>query len=140
MNSSIICLYLFPFTLHASSKRLGHIAISISENEHHPANHGHSALEELRRRFEKDLEHLGRAKEILLPVDMVPIVEEYWTLLYYEFKDPPKAYWKENRDYRRQLTDPLGIPKNEVRKTIKQKNEEFSVLGVTPLTRPGRWV
>ncbi|MBA0778223.1 hypothetical protein Gotri_006117 [Gossypium trilobum] len=43
-------------------------------------------------------------------VDMVPTIEEYSTLLHYDFKDPLRIYWKQNVDFRGPLANLMGLP------------------------------
>ncbi|MBA0743343.1 hypothetical protein Gogos_006031 [Gossypium gossypioides] len=43
-------------------------------------------------------------------VDMVPTIEEYSTLLYYDFRDLFRIYWKKNVNFRGPLVNLMGLP------------------------------
>ncbi|MBA0778225.1 hypothetical protein Gotri_006117 [Gossypium trilobum] len=55
-------------------------------------------------------------------VDMVPTIEEYSTLLHYDFKDPLRIYWKQNVDFRGPLANLMGLPIDVVKARLKDKN------------------
>ncbi|TYH67235.1 hypothetical protein ES332_D06G174900v1 [Gossypium tomentosum] len=58
-------------------------------------------------------------------VDMVPTIEEYSTLLHYDFKDPLKIYWKQNFDFRGPLANLMGLPIDVVKARLKDKNGPY---------------
>ncbi|MBA0858030.1 hypothetical protein Goshw_020477 [Gossypium schwendimanii] len=55
-------------------------------------------------------------------VDMVPTIEEYSTLLYYDFRDPLKIYWKQNVYFRGPLANLMRLPVDMVKVRLKDKN------------------
>ncbi|MBA0712672.1 hypothetical protein Golax_011754 [Gossypium laxum] len=55
-------------------------------------------------------------------VDMVPTIEEYSTLLYYDFRDPLRIYWKQNVDFRGPLANLTRLPVDMVKVRLKDKN------------------
>ncbi|MBA0756095.1 hypothetical protein Gogos_019875 [Gossypium gossypioides] len=55
-------------------------------------------------------------------VDMVPTIEEYSTLLHYDFKDPLRTYWKRNVDFRGPLANMMRLPVDMVKARLKDKN------------------
>ncbi|MBA0753502.1 hypothetical protein Gogos_020021, partial [Gossypium gossypioides] len=55
-------------------------------------------------------------------VDMVPTIEEYSTLLHYDFRYPLRIYWKRNVDFWGLLANLMGLPVNTVKVRLKDKN------------------
>ncbi|MBA0702221.1 hypothetical protein Goari_027122 [Gossypium aridum] len=43
-------------------------------------------------------------------MDMVPIIEEYSTLLHHDFKDLLRIYWKQNVNFWGPLANLMGLP------------------------------
>ncbi|MBA0748048.1 hypothetical protein Gogos_004903 [Gossypium gossypioides] len=41
---------------------------------------------------------------------MVPTIEEYSTLLYYDLRNPLRISWKQNVDFRGPLANLMGLP------------------------------
>ncbi|MBA0626896.1 hypothetical protein Godav_004479 [Gossypium davidsonii] len=58
-------------------------------------------------------------------VDMVPTIEEYSTLLHYDFKDPLRIYWNQNVDFRGHLANLMGLPIDVVKARLKDKNGPY---------------
>ncbi|MBA0694526.1 hypothetical protein Goari_004809, partial [Gossypium aridum] len=58
-------------------------------------------------------------------VDMVPTIEEYSTLLHYDFRDPLRIYWKQNVDFRGPLANLIGLPIDVVKARLKDKNGPY---------------
>ncbi|MBA0743340.1 hypothetical protein Gogos_006031 [Gossypium gossypioides] len=54
-------------------------------------------------------------------VDMVPTIEEYSTLLYYDFRDLFRIYWKKNVNFRGPLVNLMGLPVDTVKARLKDK-------------------
>ncbi|KAH1097289.1 hypothetical protein J1N35_014210 [Gossypium stocksii] len=55
-------------------------------------------------------------------VDMVMTIEEYSTLLHYDFRDPLKIYSKKNIDFWGPLANLMGLPIDTVKVRLKDKN------------------
>ncbi|TYG40591.1 hypothetical protein ES288_D12G105200v1 [Gossypium darwinii] len=58
-------------------------------------------------------------------VDMVPTIEEYSTLLHYDFRDPPKIYWKQNVNFWGLLANLMGLPIDIVKVRLNDKNSPY---------------
>ncbi|MBA0722646.1 hypothetical protein Golax_003304 [Gossypium laxum] len=54
-------------------------------------------------------------------VDMVLTIEEYSTLLHYDFRDPPRIYWKQNVNFWEPLANLMGLPVDMVKARLKIK-------------------
>ncbi|MBA0845999.1 hypothetical protein Goarm_022985 [Gossypium armourianum] len=48
-------------------------------------------------------------------MDMVLTIEEYSTLLHYDFRDPLRIYWKQNVNFGGPLANLMGIPVDMVK-------------------------
>ncbi|MBA0709157.1 hypothetical protein Golax_024214 [Gossypium laxum] len=55
-------------------------------------------------------------------VDMVPTIEEYSTLLHYDFRDLLRIYWKQNVDFWGSLANLMGLLVDTVKVRLKDKN------------------
>ncbi|MBA0880549.1 hypothetical protein Goshw_022398 [Gossypium schwendimanii] len=55
-------------------------------------------------------------------VDMVLTIEEYFTLLQYNFRDLLRIYWKWNVNFRGPLANLMKLPTNMVKSRLKDKN------------------
>ncbi|MBA0679885.1 hypothetical protein Goari_011629 [Gossypium aridum] len=55
-------------------------------------------------------------------VDMVPTIEEYSTLLHYDFRYLLRIYWKQNVDFWGSLANLMGLPVDTVKVRLKDKN------------------
>ncbi|MBA0787598.1 hypothetical protein Gotri_000103, partial [Gossypium trilobum] len=55
-------------------------------------------------------------------VDKVSTIEEYSTLLHYDFRDPLRIYWKWNIDFQGPLANLMGLPVDAVKVRLKDKN------------------
>ncbi|KAG4163061.1 hypothetical protein ERO13_D01G148150v2 [Gossypium hirsutum] len=55
-------------------------------------------------------------------LDIVWTIEEYSTLLHYDFRDPLKVYWKQNIDFRDPLANLMGLLVDVVKVRLKYKN------------------
>ncbi|MBA0822402.1 hypothetical protein Goarm_019207, partial [Gossypium armourianum] len=55
-------------------------------------------------------------------VDMVSTIEEYSTLLHYDFRDLLRIYWKRNVNFRGPLANLMGLPVDTVKARLKDKN------------------
>ncbi|MBA0702222.1 hypothetical protein Goari_027122 [Gossypium aridum] len=55
-------------------------------------------------------------------MDMVPIIEEYSTLLHHDFKDLLRIYWKQNVNFWGPLANLMGLPIDTVKAILKDKN------------------
>ncbi|MBA0839195.1 hypothetical protein Goarm_004953, partial [Gossypium armourianum] len=55
-------------------------------------------------------------------VDMVPTIEEYSTLLYYDFRNLLRIYWKQNVNFRGPLANLMGLLVDTVKARLKNKN------------------
>ncbi|MBA0869030.1 hypothetical protein Goshw_022292 [Gossypium schwendimanii] len=58
-------------------------------------------------------------------VYMVPTIEEYSTLLHYDFRDPLRIYWKQRVDFRGSLANVIGLPIDVVKARLKDKNDPY---------------
>ncbi|TYH27898.1 hypothetical protein ES288_A02G104300v1 [Gossypium darwinii] len=58
-------------------------------------------------------------------VDMVPTIREYLSLLYYDFRDPLRIYWKRNVDFRGPLANLMELPADTVKSRLKDKNGSY---------------
>ncbi|MBA0761101.1 hypothetical protein Gotri_023795 [Gossypium trilobum] len=59
---------------------------------------------------------------------MVSTIEEYSTLLHYDFRDPLRIYWKQNVDFWGPLANLMGLPVD----TIKARPIEEFLEGEWP--------
>ncbi|MBA0626684.1 hypothetical protein Godav_004309 [Gossypium davidsonii] len=48
-------------------------------------------------------------------MDMVPIIEEYSTLLHHDFKDLLRIYWKQKVNFRGPMANLMGLPIDTVK-------------------------
>ncbi|MBA0556123.1 hypothetical protein Golob_026252 [Gossypium lobatum] len=55
-------------------------------------------------------------------VDMVLTIEEYFTLLQYNFRDLLRIYWKWNVNFRGPLANLMKLPADTVKSRLKDKN------------------
>ncbi|MBA0789161.1 hypothetical protein Gotri_006833 [Gossypium trilobum] len=55
-------------------------------------------------------------------VDMVPNIEEYSTILHYDFRDSFRIYWKRSVDFWGPLANMMGVPVDMVKARLKDKN------------------
>ncbi|MBA0626683.1 hypothetical protein Godav_004309 [Gossypium davidsonii] len=55
-------------------------------------------------------------------MDMVPIIEEYSTLLHHDFKDLLRIYWKQKVNFRGPMANLMGLPIDTVKARLKDKN------------------
>ncbi|MBA0761103.1 hypothetical protein Gotri_023795 [Gossypium trilobum] len=53
---------------------------------------------------------------------MVSTIEEYSTLLHYDFRDPLRIYWKQNVDFWGPLANLMGLPVDTIKARLKDKN------------------
>ncbi|MBA0748047.1 hypothetical protein Gogos_004903 [Gossypium gossypioides] len=53
---------------------------------------------------------------------MVPTIEEYSTLLYYDLRNPLRISWKQNVDFRGPLANLMGLPVDMIKARLKDKN------------------
>ncbi|MBA0834093.1 hypothetical protein Goarm_006478 [Gossypium armourianum] len=58
-------------------------------------------------------------------VDMVLTIEEYSTLLHYDFRDLLRIYWKQNVNFWRLLANLMGLPVDIVKLRLKDKNSPY---------------
>ncbi|MBA0677936.1 hypothetical protein Goari_019310, partial [Gossypium aridum] len=58
-------------------------------------------------------------------VDMVSTIEEYSTLLHYDFRDPLRIYWKQKVDFWGPLANLIGLPVNTIKARLKDKNGPY---------------
>ncbi|MBA0577877.1 hypothetical protein Golob_025132, partial [Gossypium lobatum] len=56
---------------------------------------------------------------------MVLTIEEYSTLLHYDFRDPPRIYWKQNVNFWGPLANLMGLPVDMVKARLKDKNRPY---------------
>ncbi|MBA0703177.1 hypothetical protein Goari_022890, partial [Gossypium aridum] len=52
---------------------------------------------------------------------MVPTIEEYSTILHYDFRDLLRIYWKRNVDFRGPLASLMGVPVDTMKARLKDK-------------------
>ncbi|MBA0662447.1 hypothetical protein Goklo_006566 [Gossypium klotzschianum] len=55
-------------------------------------------------------------------VDMVLTIEEYSTILHYDFRDSFRLYWKRSVDFWGSLANMMGVPIDMVKARLKDKN------------------
>ncbi|MFQ6643532.1 hypothetical protein Gotur_018455 [Gossypium turneri] len=55
-------------------------------------------------------------------VDMVLTIEEYSTILHYDFRDSFRIYWKWSVDFWGPLANMMGVPVDTVKERLKDKN------------------
>ncbi|MBA0707251.1 hypothetical protein Golax_019311, partial [Gossypium laxum] len=53
---------------------------------------------------------------------MVSTIEEYSTLLHYDFRDPLRLYWKQNVDFWGPLANLMRLPVDMIKARLKDKN------------------
>ncbi|KAK5811874.1 hypothetical protein PVK06_027255 [Gossypium arboreum] len=58
-------------------------------------------------------------------VDMAPTIEEYSTFLHYDFRYPPRIYWKKNVNFWGPLANLMGLPVDTVKARLKDKNGPY---------------
>ncbi|MBA0722771.1 hypothetical protein Golax_003420, partial [Gossypium laxum] len=52
---------------------------------------------------------------------MVPTIEEYSTILHYDFRDLLRIYWKRNVNFRGPLASLMGVPVDTMKARLKDK-------------------